>query len=159
MSKSPSSIRRQDSNPQPFKHESSPITTRPGLLPTAKELYRAKNSRSIAVISEHWFNLDYISVHNFKKSSFIGFSYISKSFNISIYLEEKVPASFRKKHENAHSPSSRFVHITAFSACVCGGLHQRRDRKFSISLQKRSRLPSKIDIFAAVSFRFAAACG
>ena len=28
MSKCPSSIRHQDSNPQPFEHESSPITTR-----------------------------------------------------------------------------------------------------------------------------------
>ena len=53
----------------------------------------------------------------------------------------------------------RFVHITAFSACICGGLRQRRDRKFSISLQKRNHLPPKIDIFAAVSCRFAAACG
>ena len=31
MSKSPSSIRRRDSNPQPFKHESSSTTTRPGI--------------------------------------------------------------------------------------------------------------------------------
>ena len=35
MTKCPSSIWRQDSNPQPFEHESSPITTRPGLLPIA----------------------------------------------------------------------------------------------------------------------------
>ena len=33
MSQSPSSIRRRDSNPQPFEHESSPLTTRPGLPP------------------------------------------------------------------------------------------------------------------------------
>ena len=33
MSKCPSSIRRRDSNPRPFKHELSPITTRPGLPP------------------------------------------------------------------------------------------------------------------------------
>ena len=33
LSKCLSSIWRWDSNPQPFKHESSPITTRPGLLP------------------------------------------------------------------------------------------------------------------------------
>ena len=31
MSKCASCIRHQDSNPQPFEHESSPITTRPGL--------------------------------------------------------------------------------------------------------------------------------
>ena len=31
--KCPSSIWRQDSKPRPFKHESSPITTRPGLPP------------------------------------------------------------------------------------------------------------------------------
>ena len=30
----PSSIRRRDSNPRPFEHESSPITTRPGLPPS-----------------------------------------------------------------------------------------------------------------------------
>ena len=29
----PSSIWHRDSNPQPFEHESSPITTRPGLPP------------------------------------------------------------------------------------------------------------------------------
>ena len=29
----PSSIQSLDSNPQPLKHESSPITTRPGLPP------------------------------------------------------------------------------------------------------------------------------
>ena len=33
MSKCPSSIWHQDLNPQPFEHESSPITTRPGLPP------------------------------------------------------------------------------------------------------------------------------
>ena len=33
MSKCPSSIQHPDSNPQPFEHESSPITTRPGLHP------------------------------------------------------------------------------------------------------------------------------
>ena len=31
--KCPSSIQRRDSNPQPFEHETSPITTRPGLPP------------------------------------------------------------------------------------------------------------------------------
>ena len=33
VKKCPSSIGRQDSKPRPFKHESSPITTRPGLPP------------------------------------------------------------------------------------------------------------------------------
>ena len=33
MWKRPSSIRRRDSNPRPLEHESSPITTRPGLPP------------------------------------------------------------------------------------------------------------------------------
>ena len=33
MNKCPSSIRCRDSNPRPFKHESPPITTRPGLPP------------------------------------------------------------------------------------------------------------------------------
>ena len=33
VKKCPSSIRRWDSNPRPFKHESSPVTTRPGLPP------------------------------------------------------------------------------------------------------------------------------
>ena len=32
--KCPFSMRRHDLNPQPFEHESSPITTRPGLLPS-----------------------------------------------------------------------------------------------------------------------------
>ena len=32
VKKCPSSIRRQDSNPQPLKDESSPITTRPGII-------------------------------------------------------------------------------------------------------------------------------
>ena len=34
VKKCPSSIRRWDLNPQPFEHESPPITTRPGLPPT-----------------------------------------------------------------------------------------------------------------------------
>ena len=34
--KCPSSIRCRDSNTQPLAHESPPITTRPGLLPTVK---------------------------------------------------------------------------------------------------------------------------
>ena len=33
VKKCPSSLRRRDSNPRPFEHESSPITTRPGLPP------------------------------------------------------------------------------------------------------------------------------
>ena len=33
MKKCTSSIWRRDSNPRPYKHESSPITTRPGLPP------------------------------------------------------------------------------------------------------------------------------
>ena len=33
VKKCPSSIQRWDSNPRPYKHESSPITTRPGLPP------------------------------------------------------------------------------------------------------------------------------
>ena len=39
MSKCPSNIWRRDSNPQPFKHESSPITTRPGLPLSAVKFY------------------------------------------------------------------------------------------------------------------------
>ena len=39
MAKWPSSIRRRDSNPRPFKHESSPITTRPGLPPMVPIFY------------------------------------------------------------------------------------------------------------------------
>ena len=35
VKKCPSSIRRRDSNPRPFEHESSPITTRPGLPPNS----------------------------------------------------------------------------------------------------------------------------
>ena len=38
MSKRPSSIRRWDSNARPFQHESSPITTRPGLPPKNEKL-------------------------------------------------------------------------------------------------------------------------
>ena len=34
----PSSIRHRDSNPWPLKHELSPITTRPGLLPSVSVL-------------------------------------------------------------------------------------------------------------------------
>ena len=37
--KCPSSIRCQDSNPQPSEHESLPITNRPGLLPSIKHSY------------------------------------------------------------------------------------------------------------------------
>ena len=39
MSKSPSSIWHRDSKPQPYKHESSPITTRPGLPPIYARFY------------------------------------------------------------------------------------------------------------------------
>ena len=41
MSKCSSSIRRRDSNPRPFKHESSPITTRPGLTPTSYDCFQS----------------------------------------------------------------------------------------------------------------------
>ena len=34
----PSSIHHRDSNPWPLKHELSPITTRPGLLPSVSVL-------------------------------------------------------------------------------------------------------------------------
>ena len=37
----PSSIRRRDSNPQPFKHELSPITTKPWLPPKSGSCYKA----------------------------------------------------------------------------------------------------------------------
>ena len=37
--KSPSGIRHRDSNPRPLKHESSPITTRPGLPPWSLKLF------------------------------------------------------------------------------------------------------------------------
>ena len=47
MSKSPSSIQRQDSNPQPFEHELSPITTRPGLQPLVDKVC----ATSVACIS------------------------------------------------------------------------------------------------------------
>ena len=33
---SPTSIGRRDSNPRPLEHESSPITTRPGLPPNGE---------------------------------------------------------------------------------------------------------------------------
>ena len=36
VKKCPSSIRRWDSNPRPLERESTPITTRPGLPPTAR---------------------------------------------------------------------------------------------------------------------------
>ena len=39
MSKSPSSTRRWDSNPQPFEHQLSPITTKPGLPPILWQLF------------------------------------------------------------------------------------------------------------------------
>ena len=39
VKKYPSSIRRGDSNPQPLEHELSHITTRPGLLYTAPDLW------------------------------------------------------------------------------------------------------------------------
>ena len=39
MSKCPSSIRRRDSNPRPYEHELSPITTRPGLPPSQALLF------------------------------------------------------------------------------------------------------------------------
>ena len=43
--KCPSSIQCQDSNPQPLKHELSPITTRPGLPPNIFNslMYRTHN--------------------------------------------------------------------------------------------------------------------
>ena len=34
----PSGIRRRDSNPQPLEHESTPITTKPGLPPSSLQL-------------------------------------------------------------------------------------------------------------------------
>ena len=43
MSKCPSSIWRWDSNPRPLKHELSPITTRPGLLPYLNIFQTLKN--------------------------------------------------------------------------------------------------------------------
>ena len=42
----PSSIRCQDSNPQPFEHESPPITTRPGLLTSTKNCYLKYKGRA-----------------------------------------------------------------------------------------------------------------
>ena len=36
----PSSIRRGDSNPRPFEHESPPVTTRPGLPPVFYSSFR-----------------------------------------------------------------------------------------------------------------------
>ena len=39
MNKCPSSIQCWDSNSQPLKHKSSPITTRPGLPPQEKGVY------------------------------------------------------------------------------------------------------------------------
>ena len=41
VKKCPSSIWRWDSNPRPFKHESSPITTRPGLTPTSYDCFQS----------------------------------------------------------------------------------------------------------------------
>ena len=49
MSKCPSSIQCWDSNPWPFQHESSPITTRPGLPPkTRAATYHPKSSFTTA---------------------------------------------------------------------------------------------------------------
>ena len=41
----PSCIRAWDSNPQPFKHESSPITTRPGLPPYFFDIWPFKTMK------------------------------------------------------------------------------------------------------------------
>ena len=52
MSKCPSSIQRRDQNPQPFEHESSPTTTRPGLqcMPRQDDL----NFRQNTIRAWHW---------------------------------------------------------------------------------------------------------
>ena len=63
MKKCPSSIQRQDLNPKPFKHESSPITTRPGLTPKQRwflvdlKLHFNSNLRGCKPISSTYFDL------------------------------------------------------------------------------------------------------
>ena len=42
MFKCPSSTRHRDSNPQPYVPDSSPITTRPGLLPRESTIFELK---------------------------------------------------------------------------------------------------------------------
>ena len=44
----PSSISCQDSNPRPLEHQSSPITTRPGLPPSSVFIFRLQNSATEA---------------------------------------------------------------------------------------------------------------
>ena len=48
-----SSIRRQDSNPQPYEHESSPITTRPELWTNKSGVQRRELTISIDKIADH----------------------------------------------------------------------------------------------------------
>ena len=43
----PPSVRCRDSNPQPSKFESPPITTRPGLPPTSKVVCQAGQNSSL----------------------------------------------------------------------------------------------------------------
>ena len=50
----PSSIRRQDSNPQPLKRESLPITTRPGLPPILHHRIAHFNPCKCPFASHRW---------------------------------------------------------------------------------------------------------
>ena len=45
----PSSLRHRDSNPQPLEHESSPITTRPG-IPAFKQKYSLSYALKVFLI-------------------------------------------------------------------------------------------------------------
>ena len=47
VKKCPSSIQCRDLNPRPFEHESSPITTRPGLPPTICHMLLCQNAASV----------------------------------------------------------------------------------------------------------------
>ena len=46
----PSSIKHWDSNPRPLKHESSPLTTRPGLPPKGLLLLRSSPAICIDIV-------------------------------------------------------------------------------------------------------------
>ena len=61
--KCPSSIQCKDSNPQPLKHELSPITTRPGLLHFGTSLPCIIPNKLLSIISSYccsWFALMYM---------------------------------------------------------------------------------------------------
>ena len=68
----PSSIWHRDSNPQPFEHESSPITTRPGLPHCNSTLWGPEKSSKTVRTSVHHFHKIF-AAKVFKKPEIVSF--------------------------------------------------------------------------------------